>query len=67
MGKPALFHMRTTQVQISTFVVRPLDSIIPVVAMYEISKLASFCCCGVWFKSYQVANPEDRFSRGVTH
>ena len=39
MRKPVLRHMQTTKVQISTVVVRSSDSIIPVVAMYKISRL----------------------------
>ena len=49
--------------QISAFVVRCLDSRIPILAICKVSrlKLASVA------ESYLVANPEDRFSRDVTH
>ena len=48
---------------ISSFVVRCLDSRIPILAIFKVSrlKLASVA------ESYLVANPEDRFSRDVTH
>ena len=45
---------------ISAFVVRCLDSIIPLVS---ISEILSFCDCAGRFESTLVANPEDRFSR----
>ena len=55
---------------ISAFVVRCLDSIIPILAIAQISRLwllASLCSRADWFKSYLVGNPEDRFSRDVAH
>ena len=52
---------------ISTFVVHSLDSIIPVDAIYKISRLASFCSLAGQFESYLVANPKDRFSHDVAH
>ena len=49
---------------ISTFVVRCLDSIIPLVSLSENFKpLPRFCDCADWFESTLVANPKDRFSR----
>ena len=52
----------------SIFVIRCLDSIMPLVSISENFKtLASFCSCAGWFKSYLVGNPEDRFSRDGTH
>ena len=53
---------------ISTFVVRSLDSMIPVLAISEISRLLiCFCSWAGRFESYLVANPEDRFSRDDAH
>ena len=48
---------------ISAFVVRCLDSIIPLLAIAEISILASLISWAGRFESTLVANPEDRFSR----
>ena len=70
MRKTFLCHMQTTKAQISlrslisTFVVRCLDSIIPILAKYKILRLASVCSWAGRFESYLVANPEDRFSNG---
>ena len=50
---------------ISAFVVGFLDSIIPVLAISEISRLASFWSWAGWFESYLIDNPEDRFSHDV--
>ena len=64
-GQPA--HPRSL---ISTFVVRCLDSIIPLVSISELSSLylASVAVqAGCRFESYPVANPEDRFSRDEAH
>ena len=47
--------------QISVFVVRWLDSIIPLLVKYK--SLASLCSWAGRFEYYLVANPEDRFSR----
>ena len=44
---------------IRAFVVCCLDSIIPTLAIAEISSL---CSWAGWFESYQVTTPEDRFS-----
>ena len=52
---------------ISALVVRCLDSIIPLLAIAEISRLASLYSWAGWFESYLVANPEDRFSRDGAH
>ena len=52
---------------ISAFVIHCLDSIIPLLAIAEIWTLASLCSWAVWFESYLVANPKDRFSRNVAH
>ena len=52
---------------ISAFVVRCLNSIISLLAIAEISRLASFCSCADWFESYLVEIPEDRFSRDEPH
>ena len=52
---------------ISTFVVRCLDGIIPLVSTPKISSLASFSCGAGWFESDLVADPEDRFSRDEAH
>ena len=66
--KTCLCHMRTTKVHlrslISAFVVRCLASIIPLLAIAQIS---SFCSWVGRFESYLVANPEDRFSRVETN
>ena len=77
--KTCFRHMWTTKVQISlcihpvwsarmcrliwTFVVRYLDSRIPILAKSKISRLASLCSWVGWFVSHLVGNPEDRFSR----
>ena len=50
---------------ISAFVVRCLDSIIPLVSIRNFKPLPSFCDCAGRFESTLVANPEDRFSRDV--
>ena len=61
--KPA--HPRSL---ISAFVVRCLDSIIPLVSISPNFKpLSSFCSCTCRFESTLVTNPEDRFSRDETH
>ena len=53
---------------IGVFVVRWLDSIIPLVSISKTSKpLASLYCSAGRFESYLVATPEDRFSRDVVH
>ena len=52
---------------VSAFVVRCLNSIIPILAKSKISRLASFCGCAGRFVSYLVANPDDKFSRDVAH
>ena len=52
---------------ISTFFVRCLDNIIPILAKSKISTLASYCGCAGRFVSYLVSNPEDRFSRAEAH
>ena len=65
--------MRTAKAQISprtlisAFVIRCLDSIISVVSICEISRLASLRSWAGQFESYLVANPEDRFTRDVAH
>ena len=46
---------------IGAFVVRCLDSIIPILAKSTISRLI----WAGWFESYMVENPEDRFFRDV--
>ena len=51
---------------ICTFVVRCLDSIILLVVIFEIPRLASSCDCADQFLFYLAANPEDRFSRDKT-
>ena len=53
-------HLRSL---ISTFVVRCLDSIIPLVSIFEISSLYLASVAAQVFESTLVANPEDRFSR----
>ena len=50
---------------ISAFVVRCLESIIPVLAKSKISKLASLCAWAGRFESYLVANPKDKFSHDM--
>ena len=58
--------MRTTKAQISLRIrVRCLDSIIPLVSIYETIAIVSVAAGQ--FESYQVANPEDRFSRDEAH
>ena len=52
---------------ISTFSVRCLDSIIPLVSKSKISRLACPCSSAGRFESNLVANTEDRFSRDVAH
>ena len=47
---------------ISAFVVHYVDSIIPILAKSEISRLADLCSWAGWFESYLVGDPEDRFS-----
>ena len=49
---------------ISTFVVRCLDSILPILAE---SKMSSPCSWAGQFESYLVANPEDMFSHDEAH
>ena len=50
---------------ISAFIVRLLDSIIPLLAIAEISRtyVTSLWSWAGQFESTMVANPEDRFSR----
>ena len=55
-------HLRS---QLSAFVVCCLDFKTPVLAKSE--KLASLCNWADRFDYYQVANPEDTFSRDVAH
>ena len=55
---------------ISTFIVRFLDSIIPLLAISEISRLQLASVteqAEQEFESTLVANPEDRFSRDEAH
>ena len=52
---------------ISTFVVRNLDCIKPLLAKSKISRLASLCSWASQFESYLVGNPEDKFSRDKAH
>ena len=53
---------------ISAFVIRCLDSIIPLVSIYRNFKpLSSFRGCAGWFVSNLVTIPEDRFSRDEAH
>ena len=71
--------MRTTKVQISLriravwsapLLFRYLDSITPLVSISEISSLhlASVAAqASLWFASYLIANPEDRFSHDEAH
>ena len=42
---------------ISTFVVCCLDSIMYILAISKVSRLASFCSCAGWFECYLVKNP----------
>ena len=65
--KTCLCHMRTTKAEISPFVVRWLDSLIPLLAISKISRLVSLCSWASQFESYLVANPEDRFSHDEAH
>ena len=48
---------------IGAFVVRCLDSIIPLVS----KPLPRFCGCAGWFESYLVRKPKDRFSHDEAH
>ena len=57
-------HLRSL---ISTCVVCCLDSIIPLVSIPKISRLASLCSWAGWFESYLVLDPEDRFSCDVAY
>ena len=50
---------------ISTFIVRCLDSIIPLLAKAEISRLAIVCLAEQAGLSRTWSNPEDRFSHGM--
>ena len=50
---------------ISTFFVRCLDSIIPLLAIAKISRLSCFCSWACRFEYHLVATPEDRFSCDV--
>ena len=54
---------------ISAFVVRCIDSIIPLSSFYtrNFKPLPSFCDCADRFESYLVWNPEDRFSCDEAH
>ena len=53
---------------ISAFVVRYLDSIIPILAKSKLSRTqASLCSWPGRIESYLIGNPEDRFSRVVAH
>ena len=47
---------------ISTFIISCWDSIIPILAIPQISRLASFYCWAGGFESDLLANPENRFS-----
>ena len=53
---------------ISVFVIRCLDSIMPL-SFYirNFKPIASFCGCTGRFDSTMVANPKDRFSHDVAH
>ena len=62
-GTDQLKHLRNL---ISTFFVRCRDGIIPPV-MQNFKPLASFWSWAGRFKSYLIANPEDRFSCDVIH
>ena len=58
-------HLRNL---ISKFVVRCLDSIIPILAIAKTSILkASLCSWAGHLESYLVANPKDRISRDKAH
>ena len=48
-------------------VVLCLDSIIPLLAIDKISRLASLCRWAGRFESYLVTNPNNRFSHDVAH
>ena len=50
------------RIPISTFVIRCLDSIIPLVSIPKISRLASLCSWAGLLEPFLVANPKDRFS-----
>ena len=52
---------------ISTFAVCFLDSIIPLLNISEISRLASLCSWAGRFESYLVGNCEDRFSHDMAY
>ena len=69
--KTCFWPMRTTKTQISlrisTFVVRFLDSIMPILAKSQISRLASLCSWAGQFESYLVGNPKDGFSCDRAH
>ena len=71
--KTCFSHMCTTKVQISlrsltsTFVVHHLDSIISILPVSKISRLATFCSWVAQFESYLVGIPEVRFSRDEAH
>ena len=52
---------------ISAFIVRCLDSMIPLFAISENSRLASFWSRAAWFESRLVGNPEGKFSHDVAH
>ena len=60
--KHAFAHGKT-KAQISAFVFRDVDSIIPLLS----KPLAIFCGCRAQFKSDLVRNPEDRFSHTIAH
>ena len=66
MWKPVLAICEHSRSLISTFVVRYLDNIIPILAKSKISRLASLCSWAGRFESYLVGNSEDRFSRDGT-
>ena len=57
-------HLRSL---ISAFVVRCLDSILPLLIIAQISRLACFCSWAGRFESYLVTNLEDRFSHDLFH
>ena len=63
-GADQLAHPRSL---ISAFVVRCLDSIIPLVSISEISSLYLASVAEQACLSYLVANPENRFSRDEAH
>ena len=62
MRKPVYVHPRSL---ISAFIVRCLDSIIPLLAILKVSRLW-LALVAEQTRSYLVANPEDRFSRDET-